>query len=293
MLHLPVFEYCEPETIEEACSLLSQYKEKAKVLAGGTDLLVRMKQGMERTRYLVSLKNIDNLRSIDYDDREGLRIGTLVTLGDLEASSIVSQKFGVLGQAVRTLASRQIRNKATIGGNLCNASPAADTAPALIGLGSQAKIAGLTGERAVPLEEFFSGPRRTILQSDEILTAIQVPNPLPRTGGAYLKLSPREKDLATVGVATVIILDSEGMTCEDARIVLGAVAPTAVRAFKAEAVLKGKALEEGLIQESAQMASQEARPVSDVRASAEYRREMVTVLTRRAIKQALELAKSS
>ena len=293
MLRLPRFEYFQPETIEEACSLRSEYKEKAKVLAGGTDLLVKMKQGTERPGYLVSLNRIGHLRYIGYDDRDGLRIGALVTLSDLAASSVISQKFSILGQAVRTIASRQIRNQATIGGNLCNASPAADTAPALVGLGSQAIIAGLTGERVVLLEEFFSGPGRTVLRSDEILTDIQVPSPLPYTGGAYLKLSPREKDLATVAVAAIIILDLEGRACQDAKIVLGAVAPTVIRSSKAEGVLKGKVLEEDVIEGSAQMASQEAQPISDIRASAEYRREMVTVLTKRAIKQALELAKSS
>ena len=293
MLRLPKFEYFEPETIEEACSLLSQYKEKAKVIAGGTDLLVKMKQSMEKPRYLISLKRIGRLKYFDYDDRGGLRIGALVTLSELAASPIISQKFSILSQAVRTLASRQVRNRATLGGNLCNASPAADTAPALIGLGSQVKTAGLTGERVVLLEDFFSGPGRTVLQSDEILIDIHVPRPLPRTGGVYLKLSPREKDLATVSVAAVITLDSEGKACKDAKVVLGAVAPTVIRSLKAEAVLKGKVIEEDVIQESAQMASQEARPISDVRASAEYRREMVSVLTKRAIKQALELAKSS
>jgi carbon-monoxide dehydrogenase medium subunit len=292
MLHLPTFEYLAPETVEQACSLLSRYQEKAKVLAGGTDLLVKMKQGMARPQYLVSLSNIERLRHIDYDDSDGLRIGSLVTLSDLLASAVISQRFSLLSQAVRTLASRQVRNRATIGGNLCNASPAADTAPALVGLGSQARIAGLSGERTVPLEEFFRGPGRTILRSDEILTGIQVPHPLPHTGSTYLKLSPREKDLATVAVAAVIILDARGRTCQDARIVLGAVAPTVLRAFQAEAVLKGKAVAEGLIQESAQMASQEAQPISDLRASADYRRTMVAVLTRRAVKQALELAEA-
>jgi carbon-monoxide dehydrogenase medium subunit len=294
MLYLSKFEYLAPETSAEACSLLGQYKGKTKILAGGTDLLPKMKQNfIESPQYLVDIKKIEGLNSIEYNDRDGLRLGALVTISDLVASSIISHRFGILGEAARTMASRQIRNRATIGGNLCNASPAADTAPALISLGGQASIAGLNGERIVALEEFFSGPGRSVLQGDEILTGIRVPIPLPRTGGAYLKLSPREKDLATVAVAALITLDSAGTVCEDTRVVLGAVAPTVIRAVDAEKALRGKAITEDVIQESAQIASEESRPISDIRGSAEYRKEMVAVLARRAIKRALELAKSA
>jgi carbon-monoxide dehydrogenase medium subunit len=292
MLYLSKFEYLAPQTSEEACSFLSQYKDKAKILAGGTDLLPKMKQDIERPQYLVDIKNIDGLSSIDYNERDGLWLGALVTISDLVASPIVNHTFGILGEAARTMASRQVRNRATIGGNLCNASPAADTAPALISLGGQASIVGLNGERVVPLEGFFSGPGRSVLRGDEILNGIQVPNPLPHTGGAYLKLSLREKDLATVAVAALITLDSEGTICEDARVVLGAVAPTVIRAFKAEKALMGKTVTEDVIQESAQMASEESLPITDIRGSAEYRKEMVAVQARRAIKRALELAKS-
>jgi CO/xanthine dehydrogenase FAD-binding subunit len=292
MLYLSKFEYLAPQTSEEACSFLSQYKDKAKILAGGTDLLPKMKQDIERPQYLVDIKNIDGLSSIDYNERDGLWLGALVTISDLVASPIVNHTFGILGEAARTMASRQVRNRATIGGNLCNASPAADTAPALISLGGQASIVGLNGERVVPLEGFFSGPGRSVLRGDEILNGIQVPNPLPHTGGAYLKLSPREKDLATVAVAALIALNSEGTICEDARVVLGAVAPTVIRAFEAEKALMGKTVTEAVIQESAQMALEESQPITDIRGSAEYRKEMVAVQARRAIKRALELAKS-
>jgi carbon-monoxide dehydrogenase medium subunit len=293
MLRLKKFEYVEPDTIEDACSFLNEYKENAKVLAGGTDLLVKMKQNIERPEYVLSLNRIGQLRYIDYNDKEGLRIGALTTLSDLAASPVIRQKFNVLDQAIRMMASHQIRNRATIGGNLCNASPAGDTAPPLIGLGGQARVVGLAGERVIPLVDFFSGLGCTVLKSDEILTEVQIPNPSPRTAGAYLKLSPREKDLATVAVATIITLDSQGQVCEDINIVLGAVAPTVMRSFKAEAVVKGKTVEDELIQQSAQAASEEARPMSDIRGSAKYRKEMVKVLTKWAIRQALELAKSS
>jgi CO/xanthine dehydrogenase FAD-binding subunit len=292
MLYLSKFEYLAPQTSEEACSFLSQYKDKAKILAGGTDLLPKMKQDIEKPRYLVDIKNIDGLSNIDYNERDGLWLGALVTISDVVTSPIVNHKFGILGEAARTMASRQVRNRATIGGNLCNASPAADTAPALISLGGQARIAGLNRERVVPLEGFFSGPGRSVLRDDEILTGIQVPNPLPHTGGAYLKLSPREKDLATVAVAALITLNSEGTICEDARVVLGAVAPTVIRAFKAEEALMGKTVVEAVIRESAQKASEESQPIADIRGSAEYMKEMVAVQARRAIKRALETAKS-
>lgn len=293
MSQLPKFEYFEPRKIEEVCSLLSQYQGEAKVLAGGTDLLVRMKQGIERPKCLVALSGIGHLSYINYDEREGLKIGSSTSLNDLVASKVVSQKYSILGQAVQTIASRQVRNRATLGGNLCNASPAADTVPALIGLRSQVKLTSLTGERVILLEEFFSGPGCTVLQNDEILTEIEVPIPLPRTGGTYLKLSLREKDLAVVAVAAVITLNKEGKNFKDVKIVLGAVAPTAIRSFKAEEVLIGKAIKDETIRESAKAAALEAQPISDIRSSAEYRRGMIEVLTERAIKKALKLTESN
>jgi aerobic carbon-monoxide dehydrogenase medium subunit len=291
LTYLPKFAYYEPETVAEACSLISKSANRAKILAGGTDLLVKMKRGLERPESLVSLKRITTFSEIRYVPGESLNIGALVTISRLIASSIINEEFEILGQAAGMMALPQVRNRGTVGGNLCNASPAADTAPALVAMGSQVSITGLTGERIIPLEEFFTGPGQTALHQDEILTEIRVPVPSSRAGGSYAKLSLRHHDLATVSVAAMVVFSPEGRVCEDARIVLGAVAPTVIRSHQAEQVLKGRTLDEGVIKEAARAASETTRPISDIRASAGYRKEMVMVLAGRAIEQAVEAAR--
>ena len=206
---------------------------------------------------------------------------------------MVQDKFSILAQAIHQMASPPIRSLATIGGNLCNAVPSADTAPPLIAMGAKVKLTSATGERIIPLEEFFAGPSETVLGDGELLVEIQVPNPPAHSGGGYIKHTLRRAlDLALVGVAVIIVLDSANGACKDIKIALGAVAPTPIRASKAESIIKGKNLEVKLIDQVAQAAAEEARPISDIRGSAEYRREMVRVLTRRAVRQAWETAKS-
>ncbi len=293
-MELKDFEYFEPRTIEQAISLLKEYKEKAKVVAGGTDLIVQMKLKEITPQYLVNLKTIPHLDYIDYHPKEGLRIGALTTLHALEISSVINERFPILGQAAHTIGSVQIRNLGTLGGNLCHAAPSADTAPALMGLGARVGMISSQGERTIALEDFFTGPGKTVLQSDEILTEIQIPNPPPHTGGIYIKHSVRSAmDLAIVGVAVVITLDPPNRVCRDVKITLGAVAPTPIRAHQAEGILRGKTAEDRLVEEAAQMASQQTRSISDIRGSAEYRREMVKVLTGRAVRRALELARGA
>ena len=293
-MRLPKFECLEPRTVQEACSLLSQYKEKARVIAGGTDLLVKMKNREIRPQYLISFRNISHLNYIEHEEAEGLRIGTLATLNALETSTLVQGKSGVLAQAIRQMASPPIRSLATIGGNLCNAVPSADTAPPLIVMGAKLKLVSPNGERIILLQEFFTGPEETILGDGEILEEIRVPNPLPHSGGVYIKLMMRRAlDLAIVGVAAMITRDPAKGVCQDIRIALGAVAPTPIRAREAESILKGKSLEDKLIAQAGQAAANEAHPISDIRSSAEYRREMVGVLTRRVVSQAWEKAKSA
>lgn len=289
---LPDFKYEGVKTVEEACSLLAKYKDKAKVIAGGTDLLNVMKHREVLPHCLISLKNIPGLDSVDYDELQGLRIGALATHQSVADSPVVKRKFGLLATACRQIATPQIRNIATVGGNLCNAAPSADTAPPLIALGAGVKIKGLKGERVVPLEDFFVGPGENVLQTDEILTEIQIANLPPHSAGVYLKLPARTAiDLALVGVATVLTLNATHTKIVDAKIVLGAVAPTPLRARKAEGIIKGETIKDELIEKAAQAAAEEAKPISDVRGSASYRKEMVRVLTKRAIKQAAELAR--
>ena len=283
------FEYLAPESLSEALSLLSRQAGNTIVMAGGTDLLPNMKNNGLRTERIIDLKRIPGLKSISYSEDDGLRIGALTTVRDIETSKVIREKFNVLSQAAGTLGSVQIRNKATVGGNLCSAAPSADLPPALIGLSATVRIAGGNGDRTLPLEEFFTGPFETILGNDEILTEIAVPNVARFSAGAYIKFSPRRAmDLAIVGVAVALTMDPAKSTCSDIRIVLGAVAPTPMRAKKAEGVLKGNKLTDTLIEEAASLAAAEAKPISDIRASEWYRREIIKVLIHSTINRALE-----
>ena len=280
---LPKFEYHAPTSLPEALDLLAKYDGKGAVLAGGTDLLVSMKKREVLPEHLISLKGIAELKGI-HDEKEGMRIGALVTLGEIEHSKMIQDKFRVLWDAVQVMASRQIRNLGTIGGNLCSAAPSADTAPPLIVLDASVEIISPNGKRKVLVENFFKGPGESDLRPSEILTQIMIPNPLKKSSGAYFKLMRRAAmDLAQVGIAACLSFDSGKRTCTRARIALGAVGLTPIRALKAEQILLNKELNETVGKEAGKIAAQEANPRSSLRASKEYRREMVEVLTKRAV----------
>jgi carbon-monoxide dehydrogenase medium subunit len=291
-VRLPRFEYLEPETLLEACNLLSQHKGKAKVIAGGTDLLVKMKKGEIAPKYLIGLDSIPNLDYITHDEASGLKIGILTTLGTLQMSPLIQSRYNVLAQAIHKLAFPQIRSLATLAGNLCNAAPSADSAPALIVIGARLKLASATGERTISVEEFFTGPYKTVLGSGELLAEIQILNPPCHSAGIYLKHSLRHThDLPTANVAVMITLEPNKDICKDIRIALGTVTPTPMRATEAEDILRGKPFKDKLIEQVAQMAAGESRPRNSlVRGPAEYRREVTKVLTRRAVIQALNKA---
>jgi CO/xanthine dehydrogenase FAD-binding subunit len=284
---LPKFDYLEPHTIDEALSLLSQYKGRAKVIAGGTDILPKLKEReMKAPEVIIALKGIPDLGYIKYDEVSGLSLGALATIHAVETSPIVQERFGVLFQAAESMASAQVRNRGTLGGNLCNAVPSADTAPALLTLEASLKLTSQSGERIVNVEDFFTGPNETVLTDEEILQEIHVPNLPPHSKGRYLKLTPRRSmDLAIVGVAVVVT--AEDGICNDIRIALGAVAPTPTRVRRAEDIVRGEKLSGDVIERAAQIAAEECCPISDHRASAEYRTEMVKVLTKQAIQQAI------
>jgi len=266
--------------------MLARYQEQARVIAGGTDLLIALKEHAERPAYVISLASIPGWRYIEYDEAQGLRIGAATTVRSVETSPIVRAKYPVLAVAAGLLASIQIRNLATVAGNICRASPSADMPPALLVLRATVKLVGSAGDRLVPLEEFFTGPGRTVLQPDELLAEIQVPPPHPQTGAVYIKHSPRRAmDLAVVGVAALVAL--EGGRCVEARIALGAVAPTPRRAPAAEEILRGREPTAVRIEDAARAAAELASPISDLRGTAKYRRQMVHVLTRRALDGAL------
>lgn len=284
------FEYFEPATLNETVALLGRYNGQANILAGGTDLLVEIKEQLKQPDYVINIKKLPGLDGLTYDEVEGLRVGALVTVRRIETSPLVQAKYAGLAQAARDLASIQVRCRATVAGNICRASPSADTLPPLIADSAAVKLFGPQGERVIPLEEFFTGPGKTVMARDEVLTEIVVPVPLPHTGKVYLKHGRRKAmELATVGVAVTLTLAGE--VCQEVRIVLGAVAPTPIRARQTETILRGQVVGDSVISAAAQAAQAESRPISDVRSSAEYRREMVRVLTARAVRQAVEAAR--
>jgi carbon-monoxide dehydrogenase medium subunit len=285
------FEYVAPATVEEALSLLSQYKEEAKIIAGGQSMLVVMRQGLLVPEVVVDIKGITALDYMSYDEREGLKIGALTTHRAIETSPLIQKQFRVLSEMERNLATIQTRNWGTIGGNLCHGDPAGDPAPVLMALGGTLKLKGLTGERIVAMENFSKDMLEVDLNAGEMLIEIQVPPRRPRTGTAHEKLMVMQGDAGIVGAAVSITLKPGDGICEDARIVLSNAAAIPLRAKEAERCLVGKAIDEDLLTEAGKVASKEASPPSDVHASEEYRREMIKVFVRRTANKALERAK--
>lgn len=284
---LPQFEYLAPATLEEACKLLADLGSGAKAMAGATDLIPPMKDKVITPEYLVDLKNIPGLDYLEYDEEEGLKIGALTTLREIEKSALVQEKNPAVAHAAKVVASTQIRAKGTMVGNICNASPSCDTAPILLANGAKILVQGVEGTREIGIDDFFLGVKKTALQPGEIVTGIVVPPLKEGESDAYIKHAVRKAmDLAIIGVACKIKVE-DGI-CKAARIALGAVATTPIRATKAEEILIGKELTDEVIAEAAQAAMDSCSPISDIRASKEYRKAMIGVFTKRAIKQALE-----
>lgn len=272
------FTYLAPETISDLCFLLDEYAERAKLLAGGTDLLIRLKEQFSEVDYVIDLKRIPELSEL-ICDQVGITIGAAVTITMVCEHPFIQKKYPFLIDALNMLGSVQIRNRATVVGNLCNASPLAESAPALMVLAAQVRLVSTAGERWVALHEFFVGPGKTLLEPNEFVAAVHIP--LSEGIGFYQKHSRRkEVDLASVSVA-VYRIDSE------CRIALGAVAPTPVRAWQAEAYLHEHGWDEKNIPRAVQLVSQCVKPITDVRATKDYRDEMVTVLTHRLLAKVL------
>jgi carbon-monoxide dehydrogenase medium subunit len=285
------FEYFSVKTVEEALPLLSQYKGEAKIVAGGQSMLVLMRQGLVAPEYVVDIKRISALDYMNYDEREGLRIGALTVHRVIEKSPIIQKHFKVLSEMERNLATIQTRNWGTIGGNLCHGDPAGDPAPVLIALGARLKLKSLAGERIVAMEDFSRDILEVDLEPGEMLIEIQVSPPRSHTGTAHEKLMVMQGDAGIVGAAVSITLKPGNGICEDARIVLSNAASIPLRAKEAERFLIGRPINEDLLTQAGEVASKEADPPSDVHASAEYRREMVKVFVKRAAKRALEIAR--
>jgi len=289
LMLLPKFEYLSCETLEEACALLSKYRGEARVLSGGTDLIVKMKHKMMTPDYIINIKRIPGLSYIRAYKDHGVNIGTLTTLQAIKNSPLIKKVFPALYDAAGVLGTRQVRNLATIGGNLCNASPAAECAPPLLALSAKVRIKGEKGRKLMDLKDFFIGPGETALGQDEILDEIQIPEPPARSGGVYLKHSTRRIDVAMVGVA--VIAQMEENRFKDIRIALGAVGPTPLRAPKAEEVLIGKEPVEKWTNKAANVASDESFPIDDIRGYSDYRKKMVGILVKKAIDGAMARAK--
>lgn len=288
-MNLPDFTHFAPATLQDASALLLRYREQARVLAGGTDILVKMKHRRAVPRYLVNIKKIPGLDYIRYDEGEGLRIGALTAIETIKGSAVVRKKYPILHDAASCVGTVEIRNCGTLAGNICNASPAAETVPGLILLGARLRVVKTNAQRIVPLEEFFLGPGRTVLEHGELVAEILISDPAPETGGAYDKFSLRRMDLAVVAAAAMLRVE-DGLA-RGVKIMLGSVAPTAMRAKDAETLLEGRAPGEELIEEAGRAAAGESRPIADLFGTVEQKRNMVAVLTSRVLRHALDRAR--
>ncbi len=280
------FDYLRPDNMADAIAAL-QATEEPCVLAGGTDLLIGLKTRTVKPQCLIDLKGIPDLDAIQYDN--GFKLGALTTVRDIEVSPLIREKIPVLSEAAATLGSIQIRNRATVGGNLCHGSPAADMAAILLAMNSKVEIATGNGARTIELDQFFSAPNQTALKPNEVLSQIIIPEEIERFKGIYLKHGPRKAmDIGIVNIAIVLDADAASGLCNQIMIALGAVAPRPIRARKAEALLNGAKLNPEAIQKAAGAAADEATPITDFRASAGYRKDLVINLVARGIDQILK-----
>ena len=297
---LPKFTYLAPTTVAEVCALLAEHQDRAAVMAGGTNLLPKMKRREKVPEYLISLAKVPGLNHVGYSDADGLRLGPMVTIHDIDTSPIVRQKFPALAQAAENLASAQVRNSATVGGNLGNAAPCADTPPSLLALDAKLKLISASGQRTLTVDQFYVAPFQSAMRTDEMLVEIEVPNTAEGTTGVYMRHAFRgAMDYPLVGIAVVLTVHDR--VCIDIKITGSFCShcwcregcknpcPTPFRATRAEETLRGKVLDEALIQEAALLAARDARPIVDRL----YTKEMITVYTRRALTRAWKEGKQN
>jgi CO/xanthine dehydrogenase FAD-binding subunit len=284
--------YEAPKTVSDAVKLLASHGEKARPLCGGTDLIIQLRAGVRRPEHVVDIKNVAEMRRIEFSMQHGLRLGAAVPCIEIYENADMRRYYPGLTEAAHLIGSLQIQSRASVGGNLCNGSPAADTTPALIALGAKCRVVGAKGERTVAVEDFCTAPGRTVLQPGELLVDIHIPTPAKNSSDAYLRFIPRnEMDIAVVGVGASVTLELDEDRCVEARIGLGAVGPTPIFAREASQVLTGKKLDAQSIERAAQAAIAASSPIDDMRGTAEYRRHVVGVLTRRALAKAIERAR--
>ncbi len=280
------FDYYQPQSLSEAFNLMERLKGDAVYVAGGTDVIVKMKQGAISPKALISLRGIEELRGMESDG--GIKLGSMVLFRELERDPHVGAKYYAMKEAASLLANPQIRNVATIGGNLCNAAPSADSAPPLIVLDAAFLLEGPGGSREIPVEEFFTGPGSTCLEDVEILREIRIPAPENKSGNAFVKLGRLKQDIAVVNAAAMVMM--EGGVCKRCRVAVGAVAPTPLRLREIEQMVEGGSIDEELLGAVESKVKELVSPITDVRSTQEYRREVSGILVKRALKEALTRA---
>lgn len=287
------FDYFEPASLDEASAVLREGKGARRPLAGGTDIVIQLRRRVVRPQGLVNLKRIPELSGWSCEPGGGLRLGACTPMRELETSAAVGERFPSIREALQVVGSLQLRNLASVGGNLCNASPSADTAPPLMALGAVASLRTQEARReTVPVEEFFAGPGASVLGDAGLLLAVEVPAPPPRSGDAFERFTPRSAmDIAVASAAASVTLDAAGERVEAVRIALGAVAPTPMRAPRAEEMVQHKEPTPKVLERAGAAAMEECRPIDDIRGSAAYRKELVRILVQRVLLRAVERAR--
>ena len=283
------FDYYQPETLKEAYRLMEKLDGRARYIAGGTDIIWRIKQGMIEVDALVSLRGVQSLRGIDPEN--GVTLGGMALFRDMERDAVLCREYRALAKAVSLLANPQVRNVATVGGNLCNAAPSADCAPPLLVMEANVVIEGPGGQREVRIEDFFTGPGQTCLDRTEVLARIKIPKPEPRAATVFLKTGRVAQDIAIVNAAALLVMN--GRVCRKCRLSVGAVAPVPLRLTAVEKVVEGEEIGPDLLDCVAEMVEKEVSPITDVRSSEEYRRTVSGVLIKRAIRELATTASSA
>ncbi len=289
---MEAIDFATPKTIDEAVKLMASKGDRARMMAGGTDIIVQLRAGRRSLDLVVDAKGIPELNELSYSPQNGLTIGAAVPCYKIYQDQQVASAYPGLIDAASLIGGIQIQGRASLGGNLCNSAPSADAVPPIIAMGGVAHIVGPNGSRDVPAEEFCTGPGRNVLQPGEILVSIKLPVPQAHSGANYLRFIPRnEMDIAVAGVGTSVVLDASGQNFVSARIALASVAPTPVFAKDAGDSLAGKPVSEAAIQEASEKAIADATPISDMRGTIRQRNHLVGVLTRRTLNNAVERAR--
>ena len=291
-MHLNNFEYFAPSTTSEVLDLVSRLGNKAKILAGGTDLFILMKDKVLKPEQLIDINNVEDFKGITYENGKGAVIGAATKIAEIEDSDLIKENYYALYQAASELGSFQVRSMATIGGNSCNASPAAETPTPLVAFGAKVVLSSKSGERELPLEDFILGNRETELKEGEILSKFILPEPDDKAASRYSFIGLRDAmEIDAVNMAVYMVLDNNKKTVKDLKFVMGSVFPRPLISAKVPEILKGQDFNEELAEKAAQSAASEAKPITDIRATEEYRREVIVVLARRLLKEAFEAAK--